>query len=233
MTTVKFESVDVLDFLGQVVELHTQHYKDDFELDKELIQNLAACGSQKDEQLLWMSRTCGTYCLWERDVYLQDSHEHKVWRFYHEQTKNSILAYALRLDGIQDGKVIGSIWPLDYHAHVERVIQLSCPIEKVSVLFQDGTQMVFLYESYRQQMNRFKGEHGTPKCVTWIPESEHELTTILRREHVRRNRYAKPGNIRDYMDDLKKSTMRGKLKEAHTAAASIHKAPSHKKGTER
>ena len=84
--------------------LHTQHYKDDFDIDKELIQNLAACRNGENEQLLWMSRTCGTYCLWERDVYLQDSHENKVWRFYHEQTKDSILAYAIRLDGIQDGK---------------------------------------------------------------------------------------------------------------------------------
>ena len=121
MAAVKFEGVDVLDFLGQVVELHTQHYKDDFNIDRELIQNLAACKNGENEQLLWMSRTCGTYCLWERDVYLQDSHENKVWRFYHEQTKDSILAYAIRLDGIQDGKATGCIWPLDYHAHVERV----------------------------------------------------------------------------------------------------------------
>ena len=95
MAAVKFEGVDVLDFLGKVVELHTQHYKDDFDIDKELIQNLAACRNGENEQLLWMSRTCGTYCLWERDVYLQDSHENKVWRFYHEQTKDSILAYAI------------------------------------------------------------------------------------------------------------------------------------------
>lgn len=94
MAAVKFEGVDVLDFLGQVVELHTQHYKDDFDIDKELIQNLAACRNGEDEQLLWMSRTCGTYCLWERDVYLQDSHENKVWRFYHEQTK--ILFWRMR-----------------------------------------------------------------------------------------------------------------------------------------
>lgn len=104
MGAVKFEGVDVLDFLGKVVELHTQHYKDDFDIDKELIQNLAACRNGENEQLLWMSRTCGTYCLWERDVYLQDSHENKVWRFYHEQTKDSILAYAIQLDAYRTGK---------------------------------------------------------------------------------------------------------------------------------
>ena len=171
MAAVKFEGVDVLDFLGKVVELHTQHYKDDFDIDKELIQNLAACRNGENEHLLWMSKICGTYCLWERDVYLQDSHENKVWRFYHEQTKDSILAYAIRLDGIQDGKVTGCIWPLDYHAHVERVRLLSCPIKKVSVLFQDGTQAAFPYNSYMQQINMFKAEHGTSKCVAWLPES--------------------------------------------------------------
>ena len=233
MGAVRFEDVDVLDFLGKVVELHTQHYKDDFDIDKELIQNLAACRNGKNEQLLWMSRTCGTYCLWERDVYLQDSHENKVWRFYHEQTKDSILAYAIRLDGIQDGKVTGCIWPLDYHAHVERVKLLSCAIEKVSVLFQDGTQMSFPYDSYIQQISRLKAEHGTSKCMTWLPESEQELQTILRREHVKRDYHAKPGNIQEYMDSLKKDTMRGKLEKAKTAAASTPKPSSHKKEPER
>ena len=40
----KFEGVDVLYFLGQVVELHTQHYKEDFDMDIELIPKLALSG---------------------------------------------------------------------------------------------------------------------------------------------------------------------------------------------
>ena len=69
----KFEGVDVLDFLGQVVELHTQHYKDDFDMDKELIPKLALSGEPEDRRLLWMSRPCGTYTLREREVYLEGS----------------------------------------------------------------------------------------------------------------------------------------------------------------
>lgn len=230
---IKFEGVDVLDFLGQVVELNTQFYKDDFDLDKELIRGLASCGNGEDDRLLWMSRTCGTYCLWERDVYLQDSRENKVWRFYHEEMNDSVLAYVIRLDGIQDGKATGCIWPLDYHAHVERVKLLSCPVEQVSVLFQDGTQEVFPFASYARQINQSKAEHGACKCVTWLPGSERELETILRREHVKRDYHAKPGNIQEYMDGLKKGTLRGKLKEARAAAASSPEAPSHKKGPER
>ena len=43
----KFEGVDILDFLGQVVELHTQHYKEDFDVDKELIQKVALSGNRR------------------------------------------------------------------------------------------------------------------------------------------------------------------------------------------
>ena len=34
---VKFEDMDILDALGKIMELHTKHYKDDFDLDKELL----------------------------------------------------------------------------------------------------------------------------------------------------------------------------------------------------
>ena len=31
----------------------------------------------------------------EREVYVEDSYENKVWEFYHEQTRDPILAYAV------------------------------------------------------------------------------------------------------------------------------------------
>lgn len=69
----KFEGVDILDFLGQVVELHTQHYKEDFDVDKELIQKVALSGEPEERRLLWMSRPCGTYCFplsWLRGFFI-------------------------------------------------------------------------------------------------------------------------------------------------------------------
>ena len=69
--------------------------------------------------------------------------------------------------------------------------------------------------------------------MTWLPESERELQTILRREHVKRDYHAKSGDIQEYMDSLKKSTLRGKLKEVQAATAFTRKPPSHKKEPER
>ena len=41
MAEVRFEDVDLLGALSRIVDLHTQHYKEDFDLDKELISKLA------------------------------------------------------------------------------------------------------------------------------------------------------------------------------------------------
>lgn len=108
MKGLKFEDVDILHTLAQIVEIHTKHYREDFDQDKELIRHMAESPEREDRNLLWMSRTCGTYCLSEREIYLQGSSSNRIWNYYHEQTNDTILAYALQLKGVQDGKVTGS-----------------------------------------------------------------------------------------------------------------------------
>ena len=215
------------------MELHTQHYKDDFDLDKELIPKLAVSGEPEDRRLLWLSRPCGTYTLREWEVYLEGRHANKVWNFYHEQTKDPVLAYALSIKDVQDGKVIGNIYPLDYGAHVERVKLLTCPIGKVAVLFEDGARIKIPYQNQSQLINELMPVHGKPQSITGLPESERELAIILKRERLNRFYHATNGDIKEYIDGLRKGTLRGKLKETRTAATSSHKPPSHKKEPER
>ena len=233
MAAVKFEGVDILDSLEQIMELHTQHYKDDFDLDKELIPKLAVSGEPEDRRLLWLSRPCGTYTLLEWEVYLEGSHANKVWKFYHEQTKDLILAYALSIKEVQDGKVIGNIYPLDYGSHVEQVKLFTCPIGKVAVLFEDGANITIPYQNQRQLMNGLMPIHGSPKTITELPENERELAVLLKRERLKRSYHATNGDIKEYINSLKKSTLRGKLKEVQTAAVSVHKPLPSKKEPER
>ena len=217
MTAVKFEGVDVLDALSQIMELHTQHYKDDFELDKELIPKLAQSTVPEDKHLLWMSRPFGTYTLRERDTYLEGTFEHNTWKFYHEQTKDPILAYALSLDDVQDGKVIGTIYPLDYASHVDHIKQLTCPIVKVTVTFEDGFVTTLPYQSRRWMMNELMPKHGSPKSIFYAPESERELAMILKRERFKRDYHAVPGDLKEYIRRLEKDSVRGQIKEAKAA----------------
>lgn len=229
---VKFENVDILDALGQIMELHTQHYKDDFDMDKELIPKLAESADPEDRRLLWMARSCGTYTLREREVYLDGSYENNVWKYYHEQTKDPVLAFALSIKGIQDGKVMGNLYPLDYPDHVERVKLLTCPIEKVTVTFEDGAVVTLPYQTRRGFINELSPEHGNPQFMLYSPGSEQELAMILKRERFKRSYHAKPGNIKEYIDGLQKATVRGQLKELQPSAVS-HKTTRHRNGPER
>ena len=58
----KFENVDVLAALEQIMCQNTAFYQDDFEIDKEMIRKAAASDKAEDKTLLWMSRPSGTYC---------------------------------------------------------------------------------------------------------------------------------------------------------------------------
>lgn len=232
MAGVRFEDVDLLGALSRIVDLHTQHYKEDFDLDKELISKLAVSERSEDKQLLWMSRPCGTYTLREREVYLEGSHENKVWRFYQEQTNDPVLAYAISLKEVRDGKIFGDLYPLNYREHVERMKKLTCPIGNVAVAFEDGNVITIPYQERRQFMNRLMPEHGAPKTMTYLPENEPELMIILKRERLKRSYHATAGNLEEYLDKLEKTTLREKLKRAKTAV-STQEVSSHKRGLER
>ena len=214
MKGLKFENADILHILEQIMELHTLHYKEDFDKDKVLICKLAGSSREEDRNLLWMSRTCGTYCFSEREVYLQESSSNRIWNYYHEQTNDTILAFALQLKGVQDGKVTGSIYTLDYHEHVERLKGLTCPITRIVVRFRDGTETILPYQSYNRQMSALKQGHGLPETIRFLPENERELTVILRRERMKRDYHSKPGDIGEYLDSLKQETLRGRMDEA-------------------
>ena len=69
--------------------------------------------------------------------------------------------------------------------------------------------------------------------MTELPENERELAVLLKRERLKRSYHATNGDIKEYINSLKKSTLRGKLKEVQTAAVSVHKPLPSKKEPER
>lgn len=146
---MKYENIDLIDALRRISDIHTEHYKEDFELDQKLIRDLAATHSAEDKHLLWMSRPHGTHIMREREVYIEDTYENKTWEFYREQTSDPILAYSVEITGVEDGTVVGNLIELDYTAHVERMKQLTVDIEKVAVTFEDQNTYYLPLQSCR------------------------------------------------------------------------------------
>ena len=114
----KFENVNVLASLQQIMQQNTAAFQNDFDIDKKILTQAAKSKNAEDKVYLWFSRPNGTHCLRERDVFLRGTREHNTFRFYHEQTKERVLAYAVVLSGMESGKVKGSIYELDYAAKI-------------------------------------------------------------------------------------------------------------------
>lgn len=198
----RYENIDLVDALRRIMDIHTENYKEDFELDAKLLHDFAVSQSPEDKHLLWMSRPSGTYLLPEHEVYVEDSYENKVWEFYHEQTHDPILAYAVEITGAENGVVKGNLVELDYAAHVERMKSLTVSVEKVAVIFEDDATYFLPYRSYQREARAMEDDHGSIASVSYLPEDARELDMILRRERFKLNHHAKTGSIEDHLHDL-------------------------------
>ena len=199
---MKFENIDLVDALRQIMDIHTQNYKEDFELDAGLLHSLADSQCPEDKHLLWMSRTSGTYLLPEREVYVEDSFENKVWEYYHEQTGDPILAYAVEITGKEGGKVKGNLIELDYDAQVDRMQKLTVAVEKVAVTFEDNATFYLPFRSYRREAIPLEEKHGEIVSINYLPENAKELDMILRRERFKLGFHAKTGRIEEHIHKL-------------------------------
>lgn len=199
---MKYENIDLISAMRQIIELHTRHYKEDFELDVKLVREMAASESAEDKHLLWMSRPNGTHILREREVYIEDTYENKTWEFYRDQTSEPILAYSVEIAEVKDGIVLGNLIELDYAAHVDRMKQLTVSLDKVAVTFEDQNTYYLPFSSYRRDAAAMQRGHGNLKSVAFLPESERELQMILSRERFKTSYHAKSGDVDEHIHQL-------------------------------
>lgn len=136
----KFENVDVIAALSEIMRQNTAFYQSDFDIDKGIIQRAAASDQAVDKTLLWMSRPSGTYCFRERDVFLKDTRQHNTWRFYGEQTRDKILAYAVELTDTKDDTIRGNLYELDYQQHFRHVIDAALPMSVSRLFYEHGSR---------------------------------------------------------------------------------------------
>ena len=196
---MKFENIDLVDALRRIMDIHTQNYKEDFELDAGLLHSLAGSQSPEDKHLLWMSRPNGTYLLPEREVYVEDSYENKVWEFYHEQTRDPILAYAVEIKGVEGDTVRGNLIELDYAAHFRHVREQALPADTVTLFYERGERS--------QPTNRYLGGSPDPQYGAFLrfevqPNAPEALRDLLQEERRSREQLS-PGDFKAHIAALR------------------------------
>lgn len=194
----KFEDVDVIASLEAIMKQNTGFYQSDFDIDKQIIAEKAANPNKEDKNLLWLSRPSGTYCFRERDVFISDTAPNNTWRFYKEQTRDHILAYAVELTGTEDGKIKGNLYELDYEKHYERVKNDTLVAGTVTLIYEHGTREQPAdrrFDGYPDpQLGKFERFEVQPKD----PEA---LQSLLREEKESRDKL-KQGDFKEHIAAL-------------------------------
>lgn len=170
---------DILSYLAEVVKQNTRAYAADFDYDAKRLWDSAQETDMEHRSFLWMSRPCGTWCVPERETYLQDSRAYKTWTFYADQP-NGIKAYRVVVDGVRDGKLAGKVIHLDYAKQVQRVVKSALPIAKVQYRDKDE---YFCESSHETFIHRVLRLEENTHDIRYVPESEAELQRLLSLEH--------------------------------------------------
>ena len=195
----KFENVDILACLDAVMKQNTGFYQSDFEIDNKIIHEAAASPDREDRTLLWLSRPSGTHCFRERDVFLKDTRPYNTWKFHGEQTCDCILAYAVELTGIENGKIKGNLYELDYPQHYERV--------KAKALPADTNALIYEYGRVEQPAKQwFNGndhpQYGKFERFEAQPNDPEALRDILQEEKHSREQLS-PGDFKAHIATLR------------------------------
>lgn len=214
----KYENVDVIATLGAIMEINTEHYKSDFKYDVEMLKRAAAAPDADNTRLLWMSRPSGTYCFRERDVYVADTSSHNTWRFYADQTKDNILAYAVELTGKESGKIKGTLYELDYRKHVAQVVKDAQPPIDVTLFQQGGAQQQISFAEYKNNSNAVLiDKYGKVERLRFEVADEGGLQQILKQ--AREGRQKNTPAIFKLRNSSRKPSIRAQLAEGKAAAA--------------
>lgn len=194
----KFENVDVLAALGEIMRQNTAFYQNDFDIDKDIIRRDAASDQAVDKTLLWMSRPSGTYCFRERDVFLKGTRQHNTWKFYGEQTRDKILAYAVELTGTQGGTIRGNLYELDYQQHFRHVVEAAQPVSVDRLFYEHGSRDIPEGQYFDGSPDRVLGNFLYYEAQ---PHDPAVLQEALRQEQYSR-RQAVPGDFKAHVTAL-------------------------------
>ena len=194
----KFEDVDVITSLEAIMKQNTAFYQNDFDLDRNILQKAAASPTAEDRRLLWFSRPSGTSCFRERDVFLKGTRQHNTWRFYGEQTRDKVLAYAVELTGIVNGKIKGNLYELDYPQHFRHVKEQALPADNYTLLYEHGERVQpagqYLDGNPDPQLGKFERFEA-------LPNDPDALKWLLREEHRNREQLL-PGDFKAHIATL-------------------------------
>ena len=199
-----FKGIDILGFMGRVVQRHMRHYQSDFQVDEMTLQRVAGCKEQQDVTFIWMCRTLGTWLLPERDVLLRGTSENNIFAFYVEQTDDPVLVFAIKVRGIKSGRIIGDIHALDYPAYYGHVCAVAVRAETVLLQYERGIRIKMADDTITSHPD---ADFGRYLSIRYQPHQQEDLDRLLQRVWEDRG-CSSEGDVDTYIESLPGSVSR-------------------------
>lgn len=198
-----FQKVNILETLQTIMEHNTDFYQTDFQYDKEKLRE-AAEDRGGAREFFWMSRKSGTWCFWERDVYIRNINNHNTWEYYggsRDERPKAFWVQILRMD--DDKNIIGNVLEMDYQKHLDYLCTHSLEPTAIEVVFKNPNDVrTFSYQEYQQNWQAIGQRYGSVERSKFLVEDHHELA-----RHVinARNLFweaTEPMTVQDYVKRL-------------------------------
>lgn len=184
----KHTEVDLYEALGKVVEENTAFYKDDFEIDKRIIQRAAESDEPDEKRLLWLSRKSGTQCLNEREAFIRDTRDFNTWQFYAQQADDHFVAFVVEPYFIQGKAAIGNLYELDFREHAAEMAKKAVRVSEKEITFEDGFITRTPFNIGWGAVSNLIEEHGKIVKQAAVPQDPDKLHDVLAEQ--RQKRYA-------------------------------------------
>lgn len=201
-TKMRFENVDVIDTLRKIMQHNTEHYQSDFEFDINRLQK-AAEESHDSRCFLWLSRGFGTWSFEERDVYIRNTHAFNTWGYYNHSSE-SVKAFAVEIEAVQDNTVVGHVFELDYKEHIEDVRKNCFDAQSVETVFKhpdsnNGYIRRFDIDEYNNNWYSIGQRYGEIETLRYQVADEQRLQDVLCKARQIRIMNTTAGNLDEYI----------------------------------
>ena len=218
----KYENVDIVAALGAVVELNTEHYKSDFKYDIEKFKEAAKHPDGENNRLLWLSRQSGTWSFPERDVYIKDTEAFNYFTGYGKLlgspefyqpviVDDRILAYAVNITDIENGRIKGDLYELDYRDQIRQINKNAVPLHTVTATYKDGTTLTLPHKEHDAKHMSLYHQHGQLQTLIKHPQDESALRDVLTQTRERREADARPAAFKLRVQTPKQPSIKEKI----------------------
>lgn len=180
----KFSNLDVIKFTERLVQKYVKHYQSDFDINKEILRDAVDKQEQQERTFVWLCHTRGTWIFYERDVFIKDTWEYNTIELYMEKTDEHTDAFIIEVTGIDNEKVMGNVYALNYDTFYMNVQKRALNAAYVMAQYEHGIR---IKDAHTVIVGYPDEEYGKFQFLQYLPYSEQEMIELLHREKQERN----------------------------------------------